>query len=235
MISSLVVAVVAAGVGPVPITGVLALDPKTETVLESESVAVSQVVDRWLETSWPATGKRLVLSFETAEVVAVELRVAKDVHFTARIRGWVSGADGGVAPIAQWQTSKELSGKSVVIDLPKPARWSGVEIEVAAKEGVKVEIASVFVQASKAPHCPKGHAFTPVRSVLSYSVNVPSSFPEAVNAEECSMRIAGVETRCSCRWDESLTLLQLGEVRLIGQELGCGLAVFGERVWRTDK
>lgn len=168
-----------AGAGPVPLTAAISMDAKTGEPLADEGAYPARfVADDDPKTTWVANGRRLLLGFPAAKVVAVELLpgYGKSAALWAANRRVLGlkyrfypkpGPGQSNAPPTDWRTiavpapERFTTPAEGVVPLEIASDGEAVALELEVTDATKktksddICVSLVRVQASSAPACPK--------------------------------------------------------------------------------
>lgn len=168
-----------AGAGPVPITAAISVDAKTGEAIPGEGAYPARfVADDDPKTTWVANGRRLLLGFPAAKVVAVELMpgygkspalwAANRRVLGLKYRFYPKPGDGqSNAPPSEWKTiavpapERFTTAADAIVPLEIASNGEAVALEIEVTEATKktksddICVSLVRVQASGAPTCPR--------------------------------------------------------------------------------
>lgn len=206
-----------AGVGPVPLTAAVSVDAASGELAAEGAYPAWNVADDDAKTAWVANGKRLVVGFPAARVVAVEVipGYAKSAALWAANRRVLAlryrfypkpGKDQAHAPATAWKTVQvaaperftSVAAATVPLDVQPDGEVVALELEVteATPKTKSDDICLTMVrpQASGAPACPKGDRWRYLGPVYGTTLEVGERLEadfDALDLEACTAQHEG--------------------------------------------
>lgn len=207
-----------AGAGPVPLTAAISVDAKTgEPVADEGAYPARHVADGDPKTAWVANGRRLLVGFPAAKVVAVELLpgYGKSAALWAanrrvlglKFRFYPKPGEGQTnAPPGEWKTiavpapERFTTPADAIVPLEIASDGEAVALELEVTDATKktksddICVSLVRVQASGAPLCPKGEHWRYLEAIPGPSFEVgerlEADFDE-LDLDACTARHEG--------------------------------------------